>query len=362
MLASKSLLTYSRLDEQADLTQFLVQAGFLAQEAGGVFNYTTLGMLALRRLENRLHDFLQRAGAAELGLSLLQSQDNWDRTGRATSYGDELISVKLRSGASMRLSATAEEQITSIVSHYLQGRTVDHWFYQIGQKWRDEIRARGGLVRGREFRMMDAYHFVQDEQTMFERHHHARDVLIQFLSSLGCTVRIVAADCGEIGGQMSEELQAKTDLEASGWLEVGHCFALGQSYAKAFDFTSCTGQTVWMACQGVGTARLLAVVLAARRDGKRLWGDDAFSVVDDVIVAIGQSQATQERAQILHEHMKGQGGVVVWEDRFDRAGQLLSASEAYGARRRWVVSDRLGAGKAEVTNLADGSQCLVDLD
>jgi prolyl-tRNA synthetase len=359
MLASKSILTYSRLDEKVDLTQFLIQSGFIYKEAGGVYSYTTLGVLALRRLEDRLHACLQQAGAAEWMLSLLQSQENWDRTGRAAQYGDELMSVKLRSGSIMRLSATAEEQITCAVGHFLKGRAVDHWLYQVGHKWRDEIRSRGGLVRGREFRMMDAYHFVQDEATMLERHTHARDVLITFLVSLGCEVRLVGADCGEIGGQMSEELQVRTDLEDESWMEVGHCFALGQSYAKAFDFTSSTGQAVWMACQGVGTSRLLAVVLNARRKGKKLWGDEQFSVVDDVVVAIGTSQDTAERARNLHDRLVAQGKTVLWEDRFERAGQLLSASEACGAVRRWVVSDRLGDGQAELTTLASGAQTIV---
>lgn len=356
MLASKSLLTQTRLDAQSDLTRFLIDAGFLARETSGVYSYTTLGALALRRLEARLHTVLQHAGAVEWSLSLLQSQENWDRTGRASEYGEELMSVKLRSGTAMRLSATAEEQITAAVAQHLRGRNVDHWFYQVGQKWRDEIRTRAGLLRAREFRMMDAYHFVADEQAMLERHAHARDTLVAFLESLGCQVRVVAADCGQVGGQMSEELQVRTDLEEDGWLEVGHCFALGQSYAKAFEFTSSTGNAAWMACQGIGTSRLLAVLLASRREGIRLWGDAGFSVLDDVVVAIGRTQETRDRARRIHDQLLSQGRAVLWEDRFERAGQALSAAEAVGALRRWVVSDRLGEGRAEIADLATGVQ------
>lgn len=362
MLASKSLLTYTRLDEGADLTQFLVQSGFLMKEASGVYNYTTLGMLALRELEGRLHRFVQAAGGVEWGLSLIQSQDNWDRTGRAGDYGDELMSVKLRSGSVMRLSATAEEQITAAVSHHLKGRHVDHHFYQVGQKWRDEIRARGGLVRGREFRMLDAYHFAQTEARMFEQNAVMRDALIAFIQSLGCSARIQAADCGEIGGMMSEELQVETRLEEGGWIEVGHCFALGQKYAQAFDFNTSDGGAAWMSCQGLGTSRLLAVLLDARREGRRLCGDEHFSVVDDVIVAIGKEDATQQRARWLHDAIERSGRRVLWDDRFGRAGQQLTSSEAVGARRRWVVSDRLGDGISEVSWLASGNQTQVSLE
>lgn len=362
MLASKSLLTYTRLDDQADLTHFLTQAGFLMKEASGVYNYTTLGIIALRHLEDRLRRCLDNAGATEWSLSLLQSQANWDKTGRAADYADELMAVKLRSGAVMRLSATAEEQITNIASQHLRGRHVDHHFYQIGQKWRDEIRARGGLLRGREFRMMDAYHFSQSQERMFEQNAAMRDALAKFLRSLGCQVRIEAADCGEIGGMMSEELQVATALDDTGWMEVGHCFALGTKYSEAFEFTDANNQMVWMSCQGLGTSRLLAVLLGARRDNLRLWGDEHFCVLDDVIVAIGKEQSTQERAQDLHDRLVSEGRRVMFDDRFKRAGQQLTSSEAVGARRRWVVSDRLGEGKAELTELATGSQAIVELE
>lgn len=359
MLASKSVLSQTRLDDQGDLTQFLIQAGFLSKEASGVYSYTTLGMLALRHLEDRLRQAVERAGGVEWGLSLLQSQENWDRTGRAADYGEELMAVKLRSGSVMRLSATAEEQITASVAQHLKGRAVDHHFYQVGQKWRDEIRARGGLVRGREFRMMDAYHFAQTQEAMFAQNAVMRDALTNFLESLGCQVRIVGADCGEVGGLMSEELQVATDLEQDGWLEVGHCFALGQKYARAFDFTTRDGDFAWMSCQGLGSSRLLAVALGARRTGRKLTGDRQFAVLDDVVVAIGGKAETLARARDLHDELQARGRRVLLDDRFDRAGQQLTGSESVGARLRWVVSERLGAEQVELTRLADGQQQIV---
>lgn len=356
MLASRSLLTASRLDASAELTDFLIQAGFIDQEASGIYSYTTLGALALDRLEQALHTALQRAGAVQWQLALLQAQSHWEKTGRAQDYGQELMSVKLRSGALMRLSATAEEQLTHAIAARLRGRHVDHWIYQLGHKWRDETRARGGLVRSREFRMMDAYHFAQEQEAMVRGYEVAKHALVEFLQTLGCRVRVVSADCGEIGGMMSEELQVETELSDDGWLEVGHCFMLGQRYAQAFDFKCANGQYAWMSCHGLGTSRLLAVLLASRRSGIRLWGDESFAVLDDVIVAIGQQARTQERAAALMESLKARGHRVLWEDRFDRAGQSLAASEACGARWRWVVSDRLGNGVAERTNLATGQQ------
>lgn len=347
MLASKSLLSQSRLDAKSDLTEFLQSAGFVIKESSGFYSYTTLGHLALQKIENTLRAALVRAHLTEWQLSLLQSQSLWEQTGRDQDYGDELMAVKLRSGNVMRLSATAEEQITNLARQFLNGRHVDHHFFQIGAKWRDEVRARGGLIRGREFRMMDAYHFAQDEKSMHDQNDRVRQVLVDYLISLGCEVRVVEADCGEVGGLSSHELQVKTDLDDTGWLEVGHCFALGDRYARAFDLKSAAGSFVSMSCQGLGTSRLLAVLLNARRSGISLLGDEKFHVIDDVIVAIGKTEQTRERAKKLHDELVAQGRTVLLDDRFDRAGAQLMGSESIGARHRWIVSDRLGDGVAE---------------
>ena len=358
MFASKAVLSQSKLTQTSDITDFLQQTGYLFKESSGLYSLSTLGALALNRLEQSLHHALRHAGATQWMLSLLQSDALWERTNRAQDYGDELMSVTLRSGQLMRLSATAEEQITNMVQHGAQGRHVDHWFYQMGTKWRDEIRARGGLLRSREFRMMDAYHFVDNEEKMLAAHHASVHMLSNWFVSKGCAVRAVESDCGEIGGSLSHELQVQTSLADDGWLEVGHCFALGQKYSQAFDFKNATGDHVWMACQGVGTTRLLAVLLHNMRQGNRLCGNDKFSVCDDVIVSIGVQDQTQERARQLYELLRGHREVV-WEDRYQRAGQALSASETLGARRRIVVSDRLG-DKLEVTNWSTNTTHVVD--
>lgn len=340
MRSSQCLLADSKV-LATDFTEFLQQAGYINKESSGVYHYSTLGQLALQRLEQRVHEIMEQFDCCQWTMSLLQHQDNWDKTGRTEDYGDELMSVKLRNKQVMRLAATAEEQITNAVSRHLNGRSVNHWFYQINTKWRDEMRVRNGLVRAKEFRMLDAYSFDNSEELMMRRYENGKNALLEVLKSLGCTVRVVQSDCGEIGGLMSEEIQVQTTLEDDGWLEVGHCFALGQKYSQAFDFTNATKEYVWMSCHGLGTSRLLAVILNARKNGLQLLGDDNFSVVDDVLVCIGKNTQTHQKAQKLYETLRKRGRCVIWEDRFTRAGQALTVSEMFGARHRYVVSDRL---------------------
>jgi prolyl-tRNA synthetase len=144
-------------------------------------------------------------------------------------------------------------------------------------------------------------------------------------------------------------------------VEVGHCFSLGQTYSRAFDLKGSTGEHVWMACQGVGTTRLLAVLLNARRQERRLWGDSSFCTLDHVIVGVGQQASTHARARALYATLSARGQRVLLEDRYQRAGQSLSASEMVGARYRWVVSDRLGELQVERTELATGATQIMDL-
>jgi prolyl-tRNA synthetase len=362
MLASQTLLSQSRLDESADFVSFLHQAGFVHADGHGTYSYGLLGTLALRRLEEAWRVALRRAGCGEWLLSHLQEQALWDATGRDKAYGEELMRVVGRNGRVSRLSATAEEQITRLMASMGAVTNIDRWVFQIGTKWRDEIRTRAGLVRSREFRMLDAYHFTHSEALMMQRYEKARDVFVHTMRQMGLDVRLVKADCGEIGGLASEEIQVATGLAEDGWLEVGHCFALGQDYARAMGLVDAQGQAAWMGCHGAGMSRLLAVLLHERRKGKVLVGDASFSAIDDVLVCAGRSEGSQAKAQALYERLADAGRVVLWEDRFERAGQALTASEASGARRRWVVGDKQAADEVELRWLAEGVQRMVKLD
>lgn len=362
MRASLSLLNGQKNKALSkDFTEDLIASGYIHQEASGVFNLTALGTIGLRRLEEKLQNSLKEGDVSEWMLSSLQNENNWEKTGRSDVYGQELMSVCLRSKKHMRLSATAEEQITNIMSA-LQNQKVNHFVYQLGTKWRDEIRARGGLLRGREFRMMDAYSFGETKEDMLKSYQKGKAVLSEFLKTMGCEIRVVQSDTGEIGGLMSEEIQVKTDLDETGWMEVGHSFALGQKYSSSFDLKSRNGEHVWMSCHGLGTTRLLALLLKARRGDQGFFGDEHFSLFDDVIVVLSQSEKIHQAAENLYRKLAKQNRSVLFEDRYTRAGQLLFASEQVCACRRVLFSDRLGFSSAEVYEFDKKENSVVNLE
>ena len=181
MKTQNTLLAFSRVRDDADFWQFLTHAGYLYSDTSGFYSLGTLGVLALERLEKTIDNALQKSGYGKIMLSLMQKESLWEQTGRAEDYGKELIGVTLQSGQKMRMSATAEEQITSLLKHYFQGREASHGLYQIGTKWRDELRARGGLLRAREFRMMDLYLFHETDQLMKYHYELAKNtVFLEF--------------------------------------------------------------------------------------------------------------------------------------------------------------------------------------
>lgn len=333
MRTSNILISQTNIEKNLDLTTFLCHAGYIQQEAGGVYNYLSLGLVGLEKIEEKLNKCMREGGVVKWKMSGLQSQNNWERTGRDKDYGEELMEVRLGRGK-MRLSATAEEQITSIYHSYMKNRKASHWFYQISDKWRNEIRARGGLLRSKEFRMMDAYSFDDSEMNMMEKYNKGKSVLVGFLNDLGLETRVVSADCGEVGGLLSEEIQVKSSLGEDGWVEVGHCFCLGDKYSKAFNLKTCDGKWVLMTCHGLGTSRLLGVILDNMRNKDKLIGNKGFNLFDYVIVTIDTDDEMIECVDTIKNTLEKNNTNVLIEDRFKKTKNALAGSERVGAWRR----------------------------
>lgn len=350
---------FQRDHQRLSLQDLAAKAGLLHQDSSGVYSLLAMGVLAQAQLEQRLRRFLTDAGAVEIRLALLQDKALWEATGREADYEGELLTVRTRTGQSFALSATAEEHITQVAKSLFQGRQVDQWAFQIGTKWRDELRCRAGLVRAREFTMMDAYRFATDLEQVERTHVEARAAILGFFNSLGLACEVVAADCGAIGGLASEEFQVASELGRKGEaLEVAHSFVLGDRYSKALGLLDHQRQAVQMGCQGVGLSRTLMALLEHRRDELGFWGDDAFSIVDTSVVVLNQHKdGVLEHALELARFLETQGKSVVVDDRQERAGRKLSDAELMGVRRRIVVSDRtLTSGLYEVTARRTGEQ------
>src|SRR5579872_6885856 len=194
--------------------QLMLRAGLIRRLAAGIYNWLPLGLRTLRKVETIIRQEMDRAGALEMLMSVVQPAELWQESGRWKDYGPELLRLKDRHERDFVLGPTHEEVITDIARRDLRSyRQLPANFYQIQIKFRDEIRPRFGVMRGREFIMKDAYSFHVDETSLAQGYEAMRTAYARMFTRMGLDFRVVQADTGAIGGNASEEFQV---LAASG--------------------------------------------------------------------------------------------------------------------------------------------------
>src|SRR3954467_10690167 len=183
----------------------LIRAGYIRRVSAGIYAWLPLGYRVLRKVEQIVRDEMDRAGAQETLLPLLQPLDYWQRSGRDQAYGDLMFRLLDRKETGYCLSPTAEEVVTTIVAQeYGSYRDLPLNLYQINWKFRDELRPRFGLLRGREFLMKDAYSFDADVDGLQRSYDAMFDAYVKVFTRCGFTFRAVKAQSGEIGGDTSQ--------------------------------------------------------------------------------------------------------------------------------------------------------------
>lgn len=192
--------------------QLLTRAGMIRKAAGGIYTYMPLGLKVLRKIEGIIREEMNRAGAIELLMPVVQPAELWVESGRWEQYGAELLRIKDRHQRDFVLQPTSEEVITDIARNEIHSwRQLPLNFYHIQTKFRDERRPRFGLMRGREFTMKDAYSFDRDEASAQASYDIMFDAYMRIFNRLGLEFRAVAADTGSIGGSRSHEFQVIAD-------------------------------------------------------------------------------------------------------------------------------------------------------
>ncbi len=200
-------------DAEIKSHQLLVRAGFIRQNASGIYSYLPLGKKVLMKIEEVVRKELDEAGAQELLMPAIQPAELWQETGRWDVYGPELMRLKDRHGRPFALGATHEELITSLVRDELSSyKQLPVTLYQIQTKYRDERRPRFGLLRGREFIMKDAYSFHSSEEQLDEAYSLMHATYSKIFTTLGLNFRPVVADSGAMGGKDTEEFMALSSV------------------------------------------------------------------------------------------------------------------------------------------------------
>jgi prolyl-tRNA synthetase len=207
--------------------QLMLRAGLIRRLAAGLYSWLPMGLRVLRKVENIVREEMNRAGALELVMPVIQPAELWQESGRWGEYGPELLRIKDRHERDYVAGPTHEEVITDIARRELQSyRQLPVNFYQIQTKFRDEIRPRFGVMRAREFIMKDAYSFHMNEESLREGYRAMFDAYVRIFTRTGLTFRAVRADSGAIGGDVSQEFHVLAD---SG--EDAIVFSDGDDYA-----------------------------------------------------------------------------------------------------------------------------------
>jgi prolyl-tRNA synthetase len=207
-----STLKEAPADAEVVSHQLMLRAGFIKRLSAGIYSYMPMGLRVIRKVEAVVRDEMNRAGAIELLMPVVQPAELWQETGRFQKYGPELLRLKDRHERDFIVQPTSEEVITDIARQELRSyRALPKNFYHIQTKFRDERRPRFGVMRGREFTMKDAYSFDRDVESAGRSYDLMFDAYTRIFERLGLTFRSVAADTGSIGGERSHEFQVIAD-------------------------------------------------------------------------------------------------------------------------------------------------------
>ena len=230
------LATLKETPREAELIshKLMLRAGMIRKLTSGIYTWLPLGLRVLRKIEAVIRDEMAKVGAEEILMPAIQPRELWDATGRWESSGAELLKIRDRHEHDCCFGPTHEEAVTALAKNELRSyKQLPITFYQIQTKFRDEIRPRFGVMRGREFLMKDAYSFHMTEESLHQTYQQMYDAYSRIFTRLGLNFRAVLADTGNIGGNHSHEFQV---LAAAG--EDTIAYSDGSNYAANIEMAT----------------------------------------------------------------------------------------------------------------------------
>lgn len=370
-------------DEVAKNAQLLIKAGFIHKEMAGVYAYAPLGLRVLEKIKNIVREEMNKVGGQEVMMTTLQPKYIWEKTDRWDDKKvDNWFKTKLVNGTELGVGLTHEEPIVDMISGYVNSyKDLPFSVYQIQSKFRNELRAKSGLSRGREFVMKDMYSFSATQEQHEAEYEKIVEAYYRVYDRLGLgdiTYRTYAdggiftprfsdefQTIAEIGEDkifvderrkvaINEEIMTDENLEKLGLdrndliekkgVEVGNTFHLESKYTDALDvyYNDENGkkQSIIMGCYGIGVSRLMAVVAEIFADEKGLVWPEAVAPYRVYLISIGD---TKEYADSLYDDLVNMGIEVLYDDRDMRPGQKFADHELIGIPYRVTISDRLMA-------------------
>ncbi len=385
-------------DEVSKNAQLLIRAGYVHKEMAGVYDLLPLGLRTLNKVINIIREEMNGIGGVELHLSALQSAETWEKTDRwSDEKVDSWFKTALKSGTELGLGFTHEEPLTALMrEHIASYKDLPKYVYQFQTKFRNEARAKSGLMRTREFVMKDLYSFSRDEaehQKFYDACAAAYERIFERVGLGERTYKTFAS--GGSFSKFSHEYQAlsdagedsiyvhdgkriainkevytdevlaelgvtKDELREEKAIEVGNIFSLGTRFSEplglSFEDEEGVERPVIMGSYGIGPARVMATVAETLADEKGLVWPEAIAPFRVHLVALGvENEEVKKEAEEVYKTLTDAGVEVLFDDRDARAGEKFADSDLLGLPLRVVVSQKtLAEGNFEAVERASG--------
>jgi prolyl-tRNA synthetase len=370
-------------DADSTNARLLTQAGFINQLSAGIYTYLPLGLRVLNKVRNIVRDEMNKLGASEIYMPTLHPKSLYDTTQRWDKI-DVLFKLEGHGGKEYALGSTHEEVVTPLVKQYVKSyKDLPVAVYQIQDKFRNEPRAKSGLLRGREFSMKDLYSFHLSEEDFWAFYEKSKEAYLNVFQRCGLDAMIVEAsggvfskyshefqvatehgedaifvcDCGfaqnkEIAdvkeGKKCEKCE-KGEIRVIKAIEVGNIFPLKTRFTEAFDFKvqGPDGEMIdiLMGCYGIGPSRVMGSIVEVHHDEHGMIWPKSVAPFDVHVISItGKDSTANENvdttAQSLVDDLEACGVEVLWDDRELRPGEKFADADLIGIPLRIVISEK----------------------
>jgi prolyl-tRNA synthetase len=371
-------------DAETANARLLIQGGFVDQEMAGVYTWLPLGLAVLRKVEQIVREEMDRIGGMEIFMPSLQPKEYWTTTNRWEGV-DILFKLKSQTDKEYALGCSHEEVVTPLAQKSARSyKDLPFAVYQINTKFRDELRAKSGVLRGREFRMKDMYSFHATQESLTKFYNQVLEAYVKAYERCGLHVKVVQASGGIFTQNPSHEFQALTDagedmliackncdfgqntevatykegdtcpkcdgtLAQMKGVEVGNIFDLGTKYSDAFDFNFTdedgTQKRVLMGCYGIGTTRLVGSIVEVHNDDRGIIWPKSVAPFQVHLVSLSSKDSEmqdriQEESADLYDALTAAGIDVLWDDREASPGAKLADADLLGMPLRLLVSEK----------------------
>ncbi len=419
MLLSKYFLPTLKdnpLDAKIISHQLMIRAGMIRQTASGIYSWLPLGLKVLRKVENVIRQEMDNSGALEILMPTIQPAELWQESGRYNAYGKEMLRIKDRHDRDLLYGPTHEEVVTDLFRKNISSyKDLPKNLYQIHWKFRDEIRPRFGLMRGREFLMKDSYSFDVNEEEAKKTYYLIYETYFKIFRKLGLSAIALKADTGAIGGDLShefhiladtgesaiyydkklDEILAKKDislddtkdiyamaddlhdpkncpinqenLAVKRGIEVGHIFNFGDKYSKSMkaSLLGKDGKEFYpnMGSYGIGVSRVVAAAIEANHDENGIIWPQEIAPFDVIIINIApKNQDCVDICQKIYQKLTDQGKEVLIDDSNQTLGQKFANADLIGVPKQIIVGPKLLVdSKYEVKYRASGKKEILEL-